>query len=314
MIKKLIDLFLKILKKFLPDLIKKDVSFYTRGAVIIGCGKTQTLRGAIIKGTGIELSVAIPMFRAAYIGWLPLEGLVRQKNINFKWELVIAEELKEETFGEKNIRAYEERLKAVGCVRIVYRGLKKWIPLSNKWVDLANMCDVNSKIFVIHAADNYSAPLRLSRHYEVFTNNVVHLHIPTKAIYYNIATKKTMLHDTSMGKRRDDCAARAMVTDVVRRFPKVGRRAGVDGWLRGAAKSVVGQGIFKIFFDEQNDNWKYGLNTYGLNTIMNRPEFRTLKPPFRECPIKIEKNIPKEVLDKLKEAAKYVKKHKRGLP
>ncbi len=264
----------------------------------------------------IELSVAIPMFRAKYIGWLPLEGLIRQKEVDFEWELVIAEELNKDPFGEKNIRAYEEKLKEVGCVRVLYEGLKKWVPLSNKWVDMANMCDVNSKIFVLHAADNYSAPLRLSRHYEIFTSNSdVCLHIPTKAIYYNISTGKTILHDTDMVNRKDDCAARAMLTDVVRRMSKPGRRAGVDGWLRGAAKSVCKSNkiTFGIFFDKESANWKYGLNTYGLNVIMNRgKDFKKIKPPFREYLIDIKKTIPKEVLDRLVKCKEFVGKHKKG--
>lgn len=294
---------------------RENTSFCTRGAVITGVGRSQISRGAVMKGIGIELSVAIPMFRAEYIGWLPLEGLIRQKNINFKWELVVIEELNNETFGEKNIRAYEKKLKDVGCVRIRYRGLKKWIPLSNKWVDLARMCDINSKIFVPHAADNYSAPLRLSRHYEVFKNNVVHLHIPVKAIYYNISTGKTILHDTNMVNRKDDCAARAMTTDAVRRLPKIGKRAGVDGWLRVASRDLIGKGIFKVFYDKENGNWKYGLNTYGLNIIMDRrKDFKNLKPPFRECPVDIKTTIPKKVLDRLKKCKEFIKRHTRGLP
>ena len=309
--KSLFSFFSKVLKKFW---FNKSTPSCIRGAAISGCVKTQVVRGAVMKGTGIELSVAIPMFRAKYIGWLPLEGLIRQKNINFKWELVIMEELKDETFGEKNIRAYEERLKKVGCVRVLYKGLKNWIPLSNKWVGLANMCDTHSRIFVPHAADNYSSPLRLSRHYEVFKNDKVHMHIPTKAIYYNISTGKTILHDTSLVGRKDDCAARAMTTDAVRRLPKIGKRAGVDGWLRVAVRDVIGKGVFKIFFDKENNNWKSGLNTYGLNIIMNRKEFKTLKPPFTKCPIKIENNIPKDVLVRLNKCKELVKNHKRGFP
>ncbi len=262
----------------------------------------------------IELSVALPMFRAKYIGWLPLEGLIRQEDVDFEWELVVAEELNDETFGEKNIRAYEDRLKAVGCVKIVYKGLDKWIPLSNKWVLLANMCDENSRILVLHAADNYSAPLRLARHCEVFTDSNVCLHIPSKAIYYNISTEKIILHDTNMTKRKDDCAARAMLTDVVRRMSKSGRRNGVDGWLRGAAKSVCKSNkiTFGIFFDKENNDWQYGLNTYGLNNIIRREEFIKLRPPFKKCSIDINKTIPKEVLDKLKDCKKFVNKHKKG--
>ncbi len=312
--RKLIKWFFKILRWFLPKPVKKSVPS-TAGAFIAGFIRTENSAGAVIKGVGVELSVAIPMFRAKYIGWLPLEGLIRQQNINFKWELVIAEEVSEEPFGEKNIRAYESRLKDIGCVRIVYKGLKKWIPLSDKWVLLANMCDKDSKIFVIHAADNYSAPLRLARHYEIFMNNEVHLHIPTKAIYYDILTRKTILHDITAAGRKDDCAARAMLTGVVRRLPKVGKKSGVDGWLRKAARNVVGRDTFKIFYDEESNNWKYGLNTHGLNNIMSRRQiFKVVEGKFKVCSVDINKTIPEDILEELNRCRKLVEKHKRGLP
>ncbi len=262
----------------------------------------------------IELSVVIPMFKAKYIGWLPLEGLIRQKNINFKWELVIAEELGGDAFGENNIRAYEDRLKAVGCVKIVYKSLNKWIPLSNKWVLLANMCDENSRILVLHAADNYSAPLRLARHHEVFTNNKVHMHIPVKAIYYDILTRKTILHAAYPSK---DCAARAMLTYVVKNLPKEANvKRGVDGWLLETARNFInGEDVFKIFYDKENNDWQYGLNTYGFNNIMDRyKDFKVIKGRFKKCPIDVNNTIPKEVLDRLYECRKLVEKYKRGMP
>jgi len=49
----------------------------------------------------IELTVGIPMFRSRHIGWLALESLCRQKDIDFKWELLIMEE--EESLGEEKV-------------------------------------------------------------------------------------------------------------------------------------------------------------------------------------------------------------------
>jgi hypothetical protein len=79
------------------------------------------------------------MFRSKYIGWLPLESLCRQEDVDFEWELIIAEEENDESFGFENIKNYTDRLKASGCIKIEYLGLKKWIPLSRKYKLLADI-------------------------------------------------------------------------------------------------------------------------------------------------------------------------------
>jgi hypothetical protein len=130
----------------------------------------------------IELSVVIPMYRAKHIGWLPFESLVRQQGINFEWELIIAEEIKEQPFGEVKTLEYKSRLEKLGCVDFKYIGLENWITLGEKLHLLVNNCDENSKVFVWHSADYYSAPLRLATHYEVFEKNpTVGLHLPKKS-------------------------------------------------------------------------------------------------------------------------------------
>ena len=45
------------------------------------------------------LSFIMPWFRAKALGWLPLEALCRQENIDFDWELIIMEEKIENPFG-----------------------------------------------------------------------------------------------------------------------------------------------------------------------------------------------------------------------
>ena len=82
----------------------------------------------------IKLSVALPVFNSKRIAWLAMEGLCRQENINFEWELVIAEEQGPEKFGSKAFLSYEGRLREVGCVRVRYIKLIKWIPLKQKGV------------------------------------------------------------------------------------------------------------------------------------------------------------------------------------
>ena len=57
------------------------------------------------------LSVVIPYYRAKFIGWLPLESLINQINIDFDWEIVIMEEMGDIPFGVNNIIPYIKRLK-----------------------------------------------------------------------------------------------------------------------------------------------------------------------------------------------------------
>ena len=66
------------------------------------------------------LSFIMPWFRAQYLGWLPLEALCRQINIDFSWELIIIEENLENPFGLDNLKKYIDRLKKVNCVNITY--------------------------------------------------------------------------------------------------------------------------------------------------------------------------------------------------
>lgn len=53
----------------------------------------------------VALTCALPMYRAKDIGWLGLESLCRQEDIDFAWELIIMEE-EQECFGKANVLAY----------------------------------------------------------------------------------------------------------------------------------------------------------------------------------------------------------------
>ena len=119
----------------------------------------------------IEYSVCLPMFRAKYIAWLAFESLCRQKDVEFDWELIIAEEQTEEVFGRKNVFDYEDRLKQVGCHRIHYIPLQKWIPLAKKECLLFNNCSEESKYMRTQAADCYSSPHILAESYKILRNN-----------------------------------------------------------------------------------------------------------------------------------------------
>ena len=198
----------------------------------------------------IKLTVTMPMFRAKYIGWLPLESLVVQEGIDFKWELLIAEEVEDEPFGIEEILKYKQRLEAVGCMNLEYIGLQEWIPLAKKWAMLARMAAETSEVICSHSADYYASPNKLARHMEVFSDPTIVWHQPRKAIHYLIKTGDMVLQDATKVKRKDNVIGTAMRTQFFRGLPTdVPQRTGIDGWIfkRHIAAVRKAKVLFKIF-------------------------------------------------------------------
>lgn len=260
------------------------------------------------------ISVILPMFRAKHIGWLPLESLCRQQEVNFEWELIIAEEVtkKYDPMGEKKIiQEYQDRLKLVGCNYIKYIGLGDWIPLGKKMSML--MANTSSEIIVPNAADYYSSPRRLTSAYKIFKETNPDWVLTTKVIYYNIADGRIILHDTDYCKRKDDVSGRSMKASLLREvFPKpdkIKKTKGVDSFMFKSSKNYRQKQGKKlhICFD-RSDNWKYCFNTNGINNISNRsPRFEKISYPYRLCPIKLKETIPPEILSKLASCRKIAK-------
>lgn len=266
----------------------------------------------------IQLSVCAPMFRSKYIAWLALESMCRQEGIDFEWELIVAEEIFDESFGKKKIMSYKKRLENVGCVRIKYVGLEKWIPLSNKYVLMAGECSDSSNIFAGCAADIFPPPRRLKTQYDIFTNNpdADFCAIP-KTIFYDIASEKTFVYDVALRPRKDDGSNRSFRMEIMKNLPIGNKPKGVDKWTWGFANTYVKSKNKKFkYCPDTSDNWKYGLNVHGLNNISHnrRRSFDNLGKGISKCPIDINETIPKDIIDKLKDAKKYIKLHKKGLP
>jgi hypothetical protein len=268
----------------------------------------------------IKMSVCIPMFRAKYIGWLPFESLIRQENVEFEWELIIAEEMHDEAMGREKMVRYKEKLETLGCVRFKYIGLEKWIPLTNKLQLLLENCNEETDIFVWHSADYFSAPKRLITHYNNFHEHNYHFSVPYKAIYYNIANGHIALHNSNhpkwRGRRFNDVIGKAWSYSLIKEYQATGRRAGVDGHLfRSCKKLAGGPKKFRIY-REDSDNWKYALSTHSLNNITSSRAgwMQRFTPPYYECPINIDKTIPPKIMKRLRACKKFVAKHKRGFP
>jgi len=182
----------------------------------------------------IELSVVVPLFRSKYIAWLALEGLCRQEGVDFEWELVIAEEIFEESFTEESINGYRKPLSEIGCTNIVYIPLKKWIPLSKKYKLLADNCSESSKIFATCAADMYPPPKRLKTQYDFFNKDQkLDWCASARTISYDIATERIYLHDLLLNKKgkKSDGSNKAIRMDIATNLPDVYKCRYVDGWI-----------------------------------------------------------------------------------
>jgi len=150
----------------------------------------------------IIMTVALPVFNSKNIIFLPLESLKNQKEITFKWELIISEE---HGLSRNIIKQYENKLP--GCVKIIHNGidpLKQGIQegknkgiyqLIDKWIDISRMGSKNSQIYVLQASDDYATEKRLKIHYEHFKNPECILSSMNTGIFYNILNKKIILYD-----------------------------------------------------------------------------------------------------------------------
>jgi len=266
----------------------------------------------------IRLTVILPMFRAKYIGWLPLESLAAQKGIDFKWELLIAEEVKDEPFGIGLIEPYRQRLLNAGCVNLQYIGIQEWIPLAKKWIMLAQMAAETSEVLCGQPADYYSSPNKLARHMEVFSDPKVVWHQPRKAIHYLIRTGESVLQDATNAKRKDNVIGKAMRPQFLRDAPADPlQRTGVDGWIfkRYLAGLKATKTPFKSVPDF-NDDYKGALSTIGFNNISPKSRLPKIGKGliFSKYTEDLRKDIPPFIIDKLEESRKFLPKHKRMLP
>jgi hypothetical protein len=223
------------------------------------------------------MTVALPLYRAELIAWLALESLCRQDGAPVPWELVVAEERGEHSFGNERLAAYRHRLEAAGCARVTYLPLEQWIPLSRKWRMLAEASSEQSKVFVLQAADCYSPPKRLLRTWEI---SEAAAGIQRRSVAPDWVQSHThVLHDLTSGRTvvyRNDamlCGAdMACRTEIVRDLPDSHVEVGVDTWMIKQADFWCGAHMarpLRVGWNE-TDDWRYGVNVSGLNNISDR--------------------------------------------
>ncbi|MFA5599031.1 MAG: hypothetical protein WDA06_00405 [Phenylobacterium sp.] len=266
----------------------------------------------------IELTVALPLFRAKYIAWLALESLCLQKGVNFEWELVIAEETDSVYFplNQEEVIKYEERLKSVGCTRIKYIPLKKWIPLAKKWKLIADNSSAESQTFILQPADGFSHPNRLKVANDLILSGADWVHSKIYVFYY-LKNKSIYMLDRDhfilpSGKKHSCGIDMATRTEYAKKLPNEARKKGVDSWFYNNCRSfsIKKKSKFNPVWDK-SDNWKYSLTVHGINNISNFENFFG-KKGFNKSNINIKEFIPHYIIDRLdNEARTYALNWKR---
>jgi hypothetical protein len=236
------------------------------------------------------ISVALPTYNNANIIWLALEGLCRQKT-SVDWELVVAEEMSYNYFGNEPLQAYRSRLKEAGCVAVRFLSLDRHIPLSLKWLLIYDHLHQDSIGMLLHASDNFAFPERVQRSFDTLSEGADWTHW-SNGYFYNVldgtAALFTAPTDTGLFM-----AASRKAMDRVRRnvsFRNLPKR-GVDSWLR----KLIGECPHVI-----HDDLTTGIHTDGYNTIsLGRRELYG-RPPFEATNAQAVFNLfPKDVQKKI---------------
>lgn len=244
-------------------------------------------------------TVALPVYNSKKIAWLALEGLCNQKDIDYKWELIVCEEKHKEQLGSSFFNLYKERLQKIGCDRIKYIELDGWIPLAEKWRLIGLEASQSSKSFILQAADCYPFETRLKEaNYYVNIKNYDWLDY-CKGYFYSFDLKKYFLYDFK-GKTNLNMAFK---TELAKQIKKSNKRKGVDGFLLKNAMQI--KKIKKITLPELKNS---GFDTDGLNNIstsrkkafhnLKRQKRKVFKKPSQE---NVNLNIPQYIKEKIYE-------------
>lgn len=195
----------------------------------------------------------MPVYNSVAIAWLCMESLCRQNKPVEGWELIIYEEMHLTMLGESFFRKYEDKLKAVGCEKIVYLTSMEWVPLSQKWVHIARAASATSEYYCMCATDNYYQPNMLIESEKAIEEG--DWNIVVKGYFYDFFMDKVVYYDlhSIMGLQMTASTKR------VREFPMDVRRRGVDTWVASQFKNKV-----NII---ESEGWNHILCTNGLNNI-----------------------------------------------
>lgn len=260
-----------------------------------------------LKKSPVKMSVVLPYFRAGFIGWVPLESFIRQKNVSCNWELIICEENFDNPFGLVKILSYMKELEKVGCVRIKYIELKSWLPLSAKWYFLIQSTEKSSRVVLFNSADLYSGVHRFERQYKILSGKKFNWYKLVGNLIYDIGSDKHVKR-VSMAKERPDTACRAVTMELARKLPLAPVKQSVDGWTFNTLEK---EGV-QIYYDE-SDLWETTVNINGMNNISIGRSDRIINVtyPLEECCTSLKRHLPVKVIEKLDGLREHIDDHTR---
>ena len=241
----------------------------------------------------ILMTVALPLKGMQKIVWLALESLRRQEEPSFPWELIVYDDNAD---SAKVVESFTGKLP--GCSRIVYRSLipkvegrkvgrrelKGTIPLIDKWVAIGGEASPSSVGYVLQAGDVYSPPRMLINHFENFKDKECIYSTYPKGLFYDIGSKRSILYDgyesrapaKHLVNMHLHMAVRTSALKLVRpSFAPKEKNKHIDAYIRRyiSKELRIDERKEKVIYDVLKidlEDWKYGLNTDGFNTISDR--------------------------------------------
>ena len=265
-----------------PTIFPPKKQVVTKQPVIVDAPVKVTPIIKLDISNNIELSVALPCYRANKIAWLALESLCRQKGLTFNWELIVCEEEHEEMIGGVYLNEYIERLISARCTRVVYLHLDRWVNLAEKWKIMGQHIDASSESFVLQAADCYAPSERLSITYDLINRKGYDWIDFNKGYFYNFNYKQMILYDPqSYDKNTSTNLHMAFKSIYAKELQSTNKVRGIDGYLFNTIRAIK-RNVKKYSCDKLLTD---GIDTDGFNTISKARSnyYKKTDFPFVPC-------------------------------
>ena len=272
--------------------------------------KDYTIQKKIILSNSkkVNFTVALPIYNSEKIAWIAFESLVRQVDVNFSWELIVAEEDGLQKIGDTLCLKYLEALKNAGCSRIVFLKLKEWMPLFQKWMLIYMHSSIkSSKVFMLQAADCFSQIHRLRETMDIFAKKDPDWVQSQRGYFYNIHQDLLALYDhrtlyklTNESMRSHPCCLNMAVKhSLVGSLDEVYCPKGVDRMIFTQIEKK--KGSMKVALNE-SDSYLTGIDTDGYNNLsLHRvKKIKRLGAPYVRPTHTLDQILPKDIINRLK--------------
>lgn len=245
------------------------------------------------------ITVGLPVYNANKIAWLAVESLCNQVTTR-AWELVICEEKHINQCGEEYFKQYNERLKAAGCVKVVYIELEQWVNLPTKWKLIGENADKNSECFILQGADDYSSADRIELSAQSIIDNDCDWYDEANGYFYDVFIKKLIRFNKNTIKSDawKTGLNMALKTSYIKSLPSTVIINGVDNYIFNHVLSQKPE--TKLYCNQRNNT--YSLDINGLNNLSTSRQmfFINPSPPFEKTNMRLrDLTIVKEITDKV---------------